>query len=612
MKDTKKISLAQQCHDKTQGGFTLVTVLLLSSLASILVLTSLKDNITQERLSGNYQKKVNARLVSERGVFEYRKAALLYLDNNKTATLADLKAALGTLEDDGKLTGTKYQVTAKIDSVSGDLVLESTGNRYEGEQTLKARFKLTSGGGGSPFANAVVGCDGVTLTGSGQIDSYDSSDTSTFSTITKGEPPVSVFDKITTVRKKGDVSTINQDADVILTGDSPIYGDIQSTGKIDLLGTTKAHGSVHANGDIHFAQGFVKGSVRTRGNYWQEGATVEGYVRAVNNVDLMAEAKILGNGVTSLELALQYGGSFSYVDNEKVVIDWNTGGEFLKGKYRINPTDVEKVSEHDSTNPVKTDPATNCDHLDINKMMDLIDNGASTLPSLVKGSVGVFSFTPTEGKYITGGDGATFSAVEVSVLGEMKQVIKMEDLLLSKGEITISDGDGDGDVTLYIENRLQITGSAKITIAAGSSLTIMTRGTVYIAGSGKVVAEQHGLTSSGLPAFSIYSSYAGPTIFDNKNEALGKHKTYLSAALDFPVGINIEGDGELYAQIYAPLTGVAIPNSSTLYGAVRGKNVSVTGDGRIHYDAALGKADRGGSGGGVATRSSIKFEGFEY
>ncbi len=39
-----------------QQGFTLVTILILSSLSSILVLNSLKDNVNQERLSSNFQK----------------------------------------------------------------------------------------------------------------------------------------------------------------------------------------------------------------------------------------------------------------------------------------------------------------------------------------------------------------------------------------------------------------------------------------------------------------------------------------------------------------------------------------------------------------------------
>ena len=44
-----------------QNGFTLITVLILTSMASIVVLSSLRENVVQERLSGNFQKKFNSR-----------------------------------------------------------------------------------------------------------------------------------------------------------------------------------------------------------------------------------------------------------------------------------------------------------------------------------------------------------------------------------------------------------------------------------------------------------------------------------------------------------------------------------------------------------------------
>ena len=159
-----------------QRGFTLVTVLILSSLASILVLNSLKDNVNQERLSGNFQKKINSRLASERGVFDSMAAARTFLSNNQSATLEDIVAHLnaGQLTDTISLTngGIKYTVTPT--AVAGELVLSSIGNRFEGESALKVRLKVTPGGGGSPFADAVVGCEGVNLSGSGRVDSYNS------------------------------------------------------------------------------------------------------------------------------------------------------------------------------------------------------------------------------------------------------------------------------------------------------------------------------------------------------------------------------------------------------------------------------------------------------
>ncbi|MEI8669408.1 pilus assembly PilX N-terminal domain-containing protein [Pseudoalteromonas sp. B131b] len=41
---------------KNTSGFTLVTVLILTSMASIVVLSTIRDSVIQERLSGNFQK----------------------------------------------------------------------------------------------------------------------------------------------------------------------------------------------------------------------------------------------------------------------------------------------------------------------------------------------------------------------------------------------------------------------------------------------------------------------------------------------------------------------------------------------------------------------------
>lgn len=53
-----------------QKGVVLLSVMILTTMTSIIVLNSLRDNVIQERLTGNYQKKMNARLVSEKGILK--------------------------------------------------------------------------------------------------------------------------------------------------------------------------------------------------------------------------------------------------------------------------------------------------------------------------------------------------------------------------------------------------------------------------------------------------------------------------------------------------------------------------------------------------------------
>jgi predicted acyltransferase (DUF342 family) len=613
-----------------QSGFTLVTVLLLSSLASILVLTSLKDNITQERLSGNYQKKVNARLVSERGVFESINAVKLYLSDpaNKNATLAEIEAAMAIhkYSGDSLLGGAHYDVTASSD---GDVItLSSQGNLYEGQKTLKARFKFTAGssGGHAPFADAVVGCDGVSLQGSGRVDSYDSSDSDTFSTV-DGK-----FYGISVVGNEADVSTINQNADVTLTGNSPVHGDINSTGAIILTGSAKVFGSLHANSDITTNQGDVGGSVKAGGSYKNQGGTVRGQVRVKGRKDESGEyigvvqrnwaGKVSGNA--SVKYTVQMGSSAKILnlapdsDSELdgLEILYNGEGKFDSAtnnshydneKYKPYST-FTPVSENDPNNSdaaYKADPATTCDHLDIATVTNDVQNGATDLRHFVsKGNSSAVYTLLTNSLNGSAGSGlTTFSSTNESVLGKATSVIKMASFKLKNDTLNVGDVHRPQDVTIFVEGDFETSGGGRINILAGSSLTLIIKGKIIIKGEG-VHAEQHGLANApnSLPAMSIYSSYESS--IDNAPS--------WDKSIDKDPGILIGSNSPIYAQIYSPLGVVSLQGSGHLYGAVRGKKVLVPGGTKIHYDAALGSADRGGSDGGVSTSSSIEFKGFKY
>ncbi len=556
---------------KAQRGFTLVAVLILSGLASILVLSSIKDNVNQERLSGNFQKKINARLMSERGIFDAMSEAKTYLNNNSAASVNDLVANIADLSkvDDTGLSygGMKYKVQLSADN--DELVLSSTGNRFEGESSLKVRLKITPGSSSSAFDNAIVGCDGVNLSGSGQIDSYNSA-----------EAPYDVSSPGT----EGNVTTINKDgADVKLGGYSPIYGDISATGNVN-FNTSSIIGNVHANGNVIIPDAGdverVSGYVITRSNFEFTGGAIGGYVRAQKtngyggNISL-TRAEILNKNNVNLDI--MYGGTYTPLE---IDLDY-TGAEF-----NTNPL-VVKVKDSDETalNYNPADPTTNCDHLGITNIISLVgDNGlkGDSLPKFVASSSGdaSYTFNPDGIK----GFGEDISPVNAEVLGKISSVVK-----LSVFELNNMMSLSGGDLTLFVDGDFTIDGSGEINIAADSSLTLIVTGIVKLAAGAKIIAQQHGLTKTGLPAMSIYSSYDS-TIHDKP-------------------GIKIEGNFESYVQIYAPLSDVNISGNGTLYGAVRGKTVSISGGASIHYDAALGAADRGGN---YSSKSSLQFVGFEY
>jgi len=566
------VSKAQLLVRKKQQGFTLVTVLILSSLASILVLNTLKDNVNQERLSGNFQKKINSRLASERGVFDSMAAASAFLAANQNATIDDLRNNLGRPSGSTTLThgGTNYLV--ELSEETGELVLSSTGSRFEGQSLLKVRLKIVSGAGGSAFDDAVVGCEGVDLAGSGQVDSYNSNN--------------AIYDA-NNPGNDGSVSTIDKDgANVILGGNSPILGDVSSTGEINTK-SSYVDGNLHANGNIIIgasnARLRVSGNVLTRGNYYQNGGKIGGHVRANGDAYMTWHNYILNNANDGEDIL--YGGSGTFKDT--------TNNYFYAwARYRIFP-DVAAVRDSDSTAPdyEPTDPATNCDHLGIENVVNTIDDGSGDLTEFDSSGSGV-SYT-IESVTVNGNkinkmykraNSPLFTSQEEDVLGDIIPIIKLKEFnLKGSDEITIKGG----HVTLFVEGEFKMAGATKITIEAGSSLTLMIKGAVNLGAGADIIALQHGLADAPpkpLPAMSIYSSYNGS-------------------------GINLSGDFEMYAQIYAPLSDVKIIGSGTLYGSVRGKTVTVNGGAAIHYDAALGDADRGGS---HSSNASLAFLGWRY
>lgn len=565
------VNKAQILSKNKQQGFTLVTVLILSSLASILVLNSLKDNVNQERLSGNFQKKINSRLASERGIFDSIAAARTFLAANQGATTADLVANLGTQTGGTNLThgGMSYNVTLS-ETTPGELILSSTGNRFEGQSALKVRLKIVPGGSSRlPFSDAVVGCEGINLSGSGQVDSYNSKN--------------AVYDA-NNPGHEGNISTIDENgANVILGGNSPILGDVSSTGEIHTK-SSDVDGNLHANGNIIIGSSGVKlrvsGNVLTRGNYYQNGGKIGGHVRANGDAYMTWNNFILNN--TNNGLDILYGGSPDFKDTRN-------NKRYERNQYRVFP-DVAKVKDSDASAPDydPTDAGTNCDNLGIENVVDSVDNGSDGLAAFNSQSSGV-SYTIER---INGGlskmyrrvSSPIFTSISADVLGNHIPVIKLKEFNLKGSDQILIKG---GAVTLFVEGDFKMAGATKITIAEGSSLTLIMKGAVELGAGAGIIALQHGLANSGLPAMSIYSSYNG-------------------------LGINLSGDFELYAAIYAPLSDIKISGSGTLYGSVRGKTVTVTGGAAIHYDAALGYGGGGEGNDSHSSQASLAFLGWQY
>jgi hypothetical protein len=84
------------------------------------------------------------------------------------------------------------------------------------------------------------------------------------------------------------------------------------------------------------------------------------------------------------------------------------------------------------------------------------------------------------------------------------------------------------------------------------------------------VNDRNPIDDSGKLPFSLFSSYEQTSKKGNSD------------------GVQMRGNTDFTAVVYAPKSHVSVSGSGALYGQVRGKSVEATGAGGIHYDIALG------------------------
>ncbi len=597
-------------NTKKQQGFTLVTVMILSSIAGVVVLSSLKDNTNQERLSGNFQKGLNARLVAEQGVYNTLAAGTAFLANNPGIALPQFVNGVGVLNGNNALAGTTY--TAQfVQNGAGQLTITSTGNRFESQAFITANVNLIAGAVNGPFQTAIVGCDGVNLAGSGGVNSYDSADGNYTEALSGNE---------------GDVKTINHDgADVILGGNNIISGDVDATGNIN-TSSSRIEGNVHANGNVDVGptgSGRVDGNITAGGNVAQgTSSLVDGNISANGDINLADQASLTGSIVgggsftqrssgsigvggtvrvagdvaltnfTSLidssnnsDINLQFGGTGTFNNRNSTEYINGTLAQNIDGLV-VAPvasviTDDPDVEGYDAANP-----DTNCDFLAITNVINGIDNDPGALIALDNGANNGNANLTIEPAGVIGS--ADFISENANFLGQNTDVIKLDSLSLTSGGTVDIQG---GNVTLFVENDFELAGSTQVTIAEGSSLTLIVKGQVSLGAGANIRALNQGVVeATGLPVVSIYSSFDGSDQGSN-------------------IGVSISGALSTYAAIYAPLTNAEIIQGTQLFGTVRAKDVNVTGNAQVHYDVALRDANGGGgNGGGGATLSLVSFE----
>ncbi|WP_415232460.1 PilX N-terminal domain-containing pilus assembly protein [Psychromonas sp.] len=160
----------------------------------------------------------------------------------------------------------------------------------------------------------------------------------------------------------------------------------------------------------------------------------------------------------------------------------------------------------------------------------------------------------------------------LTVLGEEKQVYVFDQLNVGSETITI-----DGDVTIYLTGDFTTKKSIFKLANSNSSLTILTAGKVSIGTNSDIFSDNFVTTDEN-------ETVRTPLTLYSSNDSTGNNS---SAA------VYLQGNGQVYMNLYAPVGEVNYQGNNGLFGAIRGKKVDITGKGGVHYDQGLADAGSG-------------------
>lgn len=455
---------------------------------------------------------------------------------------------------------------------SGDVVTIRVVGRgpRDAEYVAEALVSFSGGvqSGVSPFTGAVIGCEGVLVSNSGRIDSFDSR-VGPYSQATSG--------------RAASVQTVEPGAPIDLTGNSPIHGDVLSTGAVTTTGSSRVLGEIRASGDVTIgANAVYEGGIRTTGSVrLNNTATFHGDVSSNGDV-------VFGNGATVHGSVLAGTGVAFNNSGARVHGSLQAGGNVSRGHGNASVVHVGGTTSTGSP-PIPNLPVapTVCDPMDVASMAATYAGlpASGTLSTgwprnrweLTPSGVRYFDETWNVREWVTDDSRV---AHPVDLFDRPVSMIKTNDINLGNGELRITGG----DVVLFVDGNLTLGtgGGAGLVIDPDSSLTVIVTGRTRI-GSSVQMAGRPPVNANGTPAFMLYSTM---------DQANANHWD--------PKGVSVEGNARLTAAIYAPLTNVSVNAGGGMFGAVRGRRVEVTGGAGFHYDEALGAIASGAPGGSAA------------
>ena len=546
---------------KDKLGFVLISVLLITTITSMVAFSAIAESRLQEKVAGAQKKSINARFKAEQGIF----SGYDYIKSQHQLALLTPEEIVSTIEQQIQQTDD----TGSIDIIDpqeldGEYTFISKGTHQGAVAYLKTKIITHDINGESGFNDAIVGCEGVVLSGSGAIDSFDSS--KGFYNATYQENGQSLVNKnnkanvatlgVASTDNNGDVSY--QGADITLSGDSPIHGDVNVTGDFFSSGSAHIEGSLNANGNV----GFQGKNVSSTGSHIVTGDVSLGGDANINSNTIGGNISVMGNATDTQNVdgTVTFGefGSISG-DSHLIAQDVSLAGPNLA------------MGECDTLNllPHFINKGNNIAPANISAGMKKQLSGLDSLDSLIFETTETVKKAEILAANSTDGTKVPLLTQEMFVLGENKprDVFVFESFHLRSRLITIK-----GDVTLVIKGEFETSGDKSgFQFEPGdtsSSLTIITEGSVKIGSESSMFTNAQSIDKN-VP-LSIFSSFDSASNNDKHAVSLG-------------------GKTDAYARVYAPKGDVITTNSGHIMGAVHGKTVEVSGAGGIHYDEALQK-----------------------
>ncbi|WP_354623903.1 hypothetical protein [Psychromonas sp. MME2] len=437
-----------------QQGFVLLSVLIITTIITILAFSQISENRLQERIAGNQQKEINARLASEQGIIK----AYEYIKEQNALSVPNATIESNLKANSFVPVGANYSLPAQYINLNGStFTLVSMGSYQGATAYLKTEIEAIEITGKSLFTDAVAGCDGVYVgQGGGTVDSYNSS--------------LGPYDP-NAHNDKGNVSTINSGADIELSGSGSIYGNLTSNGSIS---TGTSSGSS------------ISGAATAANNIQFKGITSTSNIHAGGNLDF--------KGLIATGQEITVGGDL-YGDNGKDISSSVIyGGE--------NHSNLKTAIHSDQILPPEIDFGE-CDPLDIVTEMTAMKG---QVPS---GSTNSYSATMIGSNLQFNGaevssDGtpiAGVAPVTLDVFGEPTEVYIFDEFTPIGQDITIT-----GDITLLITGDILTKNSNFVFADDTSSLTILTDGSVNLDSLTDLFADET-VNSEGEAPLTIYSSY---------------------------------------------------------------------------------------------------------